>query len=167
MLAGSPDPEQSLQLKGEQIPQILNALKQSFDYVFVDFGRSLSRISLPILLSADLVVMVLSVDQATVEVTCSTLHYLQNKGLSRAQLYPVINRAVGIEGLSKAEIEAEMDIPVHNVIPHFEGNVAIANNLHQPLTSKYPDATIAYSLKETIKHIKYAIHQPQNLLQGW
>jgi CheY-like chemotaxis protein len=42
LLAGSPDPESSNHLKAERIWDIIMSLKASYEYVFIDIGRSLS-----------------------------------------------------------------------------------------------------------------------------
>jgi MinD-like ATPase involved in chromosome partitioning or flagellar assembly/CheY-like chemotaxis protein len=148
LLAGCPDPEEANELDVARVPVILNTLKRSFDYVFVDLGRSLSRISLPIILAANQVVVILSVDQATVELTRKVMRYLEGKGLDREQLFPLINRAVGLEGLTRVQIEAELGLSIPGSFPFISGNFALANNLHVPIYSKFPGEVAAISMRE-------------------
>ncbi len=79
LLPGAPDPETSINLNVSHIPNIVNALRQAYDYVLVDLGRSLSRISLPIIQAADLVVLILSTDLSTVNQTKKLWHYLREQ----------------------------------------------------------------------------------------
>ena len=69
LLAGSPDPESSNHLKVGRIWDIVKALKESYDYVLIDIGRSLSKITLPLIQHADLVALIISTDISTVSLT--------------------------------------------------------------------------------------------------
>jgi len=64
VLAAPPDPEAANQIRAERICPLSEALREAFDYVFVDLGRSLSRISLPILEQADVILLVVTPDPA-------------------------------------------------------------------------------------------------------
>lgn len=148
LLAGSPDPEEANLLDPARIPVILNTLKQSVDYLFVDIGRALSRITLPIILVADQLLLVMSVDQSTVDLTLKAIKYLEGKGLEREQLYPLINRAVGLEGLSKSQVELAMGMSVPGSFPFIGGNFSLANNQHLPLYQKFPGEMAAIAMRE-------------------
>jgi hypothetical protein len=60
-----------------------------------------------------------------------------------------LNRAVGLEGLTKAEAEEIIGLPIQTVIPYMGSNFALANNLNQPIITKYPEDTTAIVLKNT------------------
>lgn len=149
LLAGAPDPERANELQVGRIPEILAALREAYDYVIVDLGRSLSRISLPILKKADLLVLIMSTDQSTITLTKTVLDYLQAQGLDSRKIYAILNRAVGLEGLTKAEAEEIINLPVRTALPYMGGNFALANNLNQPIILKYPEDTAAIVFKET------------------
>ena len=148
LLAGSPDPDQAQAVDISRIPVLLNKLRQAFDYVYVDLGQSLSRISLPIILSADQIVLLLSLDPPTVNLTHKTLEFLRAKGLKRHQLFPLINRVVSVEGLSKLEVEDLLGLVMNSAIPHIGANFSLASNLHMPVFTKFPDDIVTVSLRE-------------------
>ena len=54
-----------------------------------------------------------------------------------------MNRAVGLEGLTKIEAEEILGLPIKTTIPYLGGNFALANNLNQPIIVKYPRDTAA------------------------
>ncbi len=141
LLAGSPDPESSNYLKAERIWDIISALKASYDYVLIDVGRSLSRISLPLIQNADLIAFIVSTDTSTVSLTRTLWHYMKNKGVDAASVYTILNRAVGLEGLSKAEAEKMIELPINATMPYLTSNMAFANTHHQPFTLKFPNDT--------------------------
>ncbi len=146
LLAGCEDPRTAEELNVAQIPDLITKLKRAFDYVLIDLGRSLSRISMPVILDADQLVLIVGPDQATVTLTKTVIEYLRIKGLQNMQIYPLLNRAVGLEGMITSKIEEMLGVSVTAAIPHIGREFVLANNLNQPLSYKLPDnvATIAF-----------------------
>ncbi|HSL31240.1 MAG TPA: response regulator [Anaerolineales bacterium] len=149
LLAGSPDPHLANRLKGERIGQIVDTLCSAYDFVILDIGRSLSRIGLPLIQKADLIVLIVSTDQSTVKLTQTIWNYLLGQGIHGQRVYAILNRAVGLEGLTKAQAEEMIGLPIKTTMPYLGGNFALANNLNQPLTMKYPMDTASIILKAT------------------
>jgi MinD-like ATPase involved in chromosome partitioning or flagellar assembly len=141
LLAGSPDPESANELQGNRIGDIIRALKSGFDYVIVDLGRSLSKFSIPLIKSADLLALIVSSDASTVTLTRTLLDYLRAQRVDNATIYPILNRAVGLEGLTKAEIEKELGLEIKTAVPYLGGNFTMANNQHRPFSQKFPGDT--------------------------
>jgi pilus assembly protein CpaE len=153
LLAGSPDPESSNHLKASRIGDIVSAIKESYDYVLIDIGRSLSRITLPLIQNADLNVLIISTDTSTVSLTKTVWNYMQNKGVNVNTVFSILNRAVGLEGLSKADTEKVLGIPIRAAIPYLGSNMVLANSRHQPFTLKYPKDTASIVLQEAAKEM--------------
>lgn len=149
LLAGSPDPQHGNILKGDRITEIVDTLRSAYDYVLLDIGRSLSRISLPLIQQADLITLVVSTDLSTVQLTKTVWDYLQAQGIEDQKMYTILNRAVGLEGATKAEAEVIIGLPIKTTVPYMGGNFTLANNLHQPITTKYPNDTTSIIFKET------------------
>jgi pilus assembly protein CpaE len=149
LLAGSPDPQHGNILKGERIEQIVDVLRSAYDFIILDLGRSLSRISLPLIQKADLITLIVSNDQSTIQLTKTVWDYLQTQGIDNQRIYAILNRAVGLEGLTKAEAEEILGLTIKTTMPHMGSNFALANNLNQPITTKYPTDTACIILKET------------------
>lgn len=147
LLAGASDPDRANELKVQRIPEIIVSLQQAYDFVFVDLGRSLSRISLPLLKKADLLVLILSTDKSTITLTKKVLDYLLAQGIESQNFYAILNRAVGLEGLTKAEAEEMLGLPVRAALPYLGGSFALANNLNQPIILKYPENTASLVFK--------------------
>lgn len=153
LIAGSPDPERGNELKVGRIGDIVRALKEAYDFVLIDLGRSLSRISLPLIEHADLITMIVSTDLSTVRLSKTVWDYLQSKGVHSAAVYTILNRAVGLEGLTKVEAEKIIGIEIKTAMPYLGGNFALANNQHQPFTFKFPNDTASIVLKETAQQM--------------
>jgi pilus assembly protein CpaE len=148
LLPGAPDPETAINLQVGHIPKIVDSMRRCYDYVLVDLGRSLSRISLPLIQEADLVVLILSTDLSTVNHTRKLWHYLKAQGISQDRMFPILNRAVGLEGLTKAEAEKILGIEIKLTMPYMTGNFTLANNQNMPVSIKFPTDTATIILKQ-------------------
>jgi Flp pilus assembly CpaE family ATPase len=159
LLAGSPDPQHGNDLKGDRIGQIVDVLREAYDFIIIDLGRSLSRISLPLIQQADLIPLIVSTDQSTVQLTKTVWDYLQAQRIDTKKIYAILNRAVGLEGLTKSEAEAIIGFPIKMTMPYMGSNFALANNQNQPITMKYPQDTASIIFKDTARDmVKVARH---------
>jgi pilus assembly protein CpaE len=149
LLPGCPTPHASNLLHVERIPNVIDALRKTHSYVLVDLGRALSKISLPIIKEADLIVLVVSTDASTVALTKTVLDYLQKEeGVEASRIFPILNRAVGTEGLTKSDAENALGLGIRLTMPYLMGNFTLANNQHTPLSLKFPSDTASMVLKE-------------------
>ena len=153
LLPGSPDPQHGNILKGDRISEIVETLRSAYDFIILDIGRSLSRIGLPLIQKADLITLIVSPDQSTIKLTKTVLDYLQTQGIDDQNIYVILNRAVGLEGLTKVQAEEILGLTIKTAIPYMGSNFALANNLHQPITTKYPTDTASIILKETAENM--------------
>jgi MinD-like ATPase involved in chromosome partitioning or flagellar assembly len=153
LLPGSPDPAKGNSLRADRIHDIIQTMRKAYDYVFVDLGRSLSRISMPLIQDANAVVLIVSPDVSTVELTKKTLDYIQAQGVKKERIFPILNRAVGLEGLSKVEVEKVLGLEVRMTIPYAMSNFTLANNYHMPITTKFPNDTFSMVLKQAAVEI--------------
>lgn len=148
LLAGSPDPEMANSLPADRVPAILQMLLNSYDYVFIDLGKSLSRISLPIIQQADLIVLILGTDLATATLTKITWDFLRSRGVEPARVFAIQNRAVGLEGLTRPEAEKMIGLKIAVTIPYMSGDFTFANNRHEPVTAGYTSEASILALRE-------------------
>jgi MinD-like ATPase involved in chromosome partitioning or flagellar assembly/CheY-like chemotaxis protein len=148
LLAGSPDPQHGNKLKGDRIGEIVEVLRSTYDFIILDLGRSLSRISLPLIQQADLIPLIVSTDQSTVKLTKTIWNYLREQDIDAQNVYAILNRAVGLEGLTKTEAEQIIGFPIKTTLPYMGSNFALANNLNQPIITKYPKDTATIIFKD-------------------
>jgi pilus assembly protein CpaE len=147
LLAGSPDPESANQLAVDRLDGILNSIIETYDYILVDLGRALSRISLPIIQMADVVVLVIGTDLSTAILTHTVWEYLKTQRIDPMRLYPLQNRAVGLEGLTKTELEQITGLQIRLTLPYMSSNFTVANNRHEPVIAKFPNDSSTFTLK--------------------
>lgn len=148
LLPGATDPEGANQLQAARTLEIIIGLQAAYDYVLVDLGRSLSWISLPIIQRADLLVFITSTDLSSIDLSKTIWKYLQDKGIASKNVFTVLNRAVGLEGVTKKQAEEMLGLPIKTTVPYLGSNFALANNLNQPIITKFPNDTAASVFKD-------------------
>lgn len=153
LLAGSPDPESSNHLKVARIGDVISSLKESYDYVLLDLGRLLTKFTLPLIQHADLIALVMSTDLSSITITQTLLEYLRAKGVENNSIYVILNRAVGLEGVSKVEADKLLGIEIKSTVPYLGSNFSLANNQHQPIIIKFPKDTASIVMKESAQQM--------------
>ncbi len=148
LLPGSPDPDAAQRLNIANIPVMLDALRKEFDYVILDIGRSLSKVTMPIIEEADLLALIVSTDLSTVALTRKFWTYLESHGCTAQQAFPILNRAVGLEGVTKTEAEKAIGLEIKLTMPYMTGNFTLANNQNMPVLVKFPNDTASLVLKQ-------------------
>ncbi|MBK7319341.1 MAG: response regulator [Anaerolineales bacterium] len=159
LLAGSPDPESSNHLKVGRIWNVIAALKASYDYVLIDIGRALSKISLPLIQHADLISLIISTDISALPLTKTVLNYMKNKSVDSNSIFPILNRSVGLEGLSKPDVEKTLEIQIKAAMPYLGSSFAFATSHHQPFSLKYPNDTASFVFLETAREMIALAHK--------
>ncbi len=147
VLLSTRDPQEATQLEASQIVPLFDTLRMMYDYVFADFGRTLSRVSLPVMRTAQRVVLILGSDINNVKLSKSMLDYFQSLGISRDKLLLVANRTVGRVWISKEDIEQQLSLPLAGMIPYEAEHMSLAINEGVPFATKFPEraASIAFS----------------------
>lgn len=153
LLPGSPDPERAGNLNIKQIPDIVNSLIKAFDHTLIDFGRALSKISIPIIQKADIVVIVMGTDLSSVRLTKKLCQFLQSQEIEQEHMFLILNRAVGLEGVSKIEAEKIIGLPIRMTVPYMMSNFTLANNQNIPVPVKYPTDTVTIMLNQATTEI--------------
>ncbi len=153
LLPGSPDPGCAGNLNAAQIPVIVRTMVKTYDYTLIDFGRALSKISIPIIQKADVVVIVMGTDLSAVVLTKKLCLFLQSNGVEPERIFQILNRAVGLEGVSKIEAEKIIGLPIRMTVPYMMSNFTLANNQNMPVHVKYPTDTVTMMLNQATAEI--------------
>jgi Flp pilus assembly CpaE family ATPase len=146
ILPGSRSLHEGQKLDPTRILPIIESLCYEFDFVIVDLGKTLSRISLPVIEKSDILAVVLGPDLVTAELTQTAIKYLDEIGIDEERMFLILNRAVGLEGLTKSEIEDKVSHPIQRTIPYARENFTIATNQNMPYTIKFPMDSISMEL---------------------
>ncbi len=135
-------------LQFDQVEPLFHNLRAMYDYVFVDFGRALSRVSLPIIQGSDCVAMVLSPDISSVELTKSCLNFFLSRHVIKQRIFPIVNLAVGRQGMSRRDVEEELEIPVDGLVPYSEDSFTTSMNRGTPFVHSFHEHFAAGAIRE-------------------
>jgi MinD-like ATPase involved in chromosome partitioning or flagellar assembly/CheY-like chemotaxis protein len=159
LLPGAPDPEAAANLRVDRLEAVIHELRRMDDFVFVDLGRSLSRVSMPLIRMATRVVLVTSPDHATVTLTKTVLLHFDLHDVRRHRIFPVLNRAVGVEGLSRPDLERELGMNMVALVPNMGGSFSFTNNQNLPLEARFPEDTVTYTLQDIAGNLLMQLNQ--------
>ena len=108
---------------------------------------------------ADLIVLIVSTDLSSTTLTKTLLDYLRSKGIRDHSIFTILNRAVGLEGLSRADVEKALGIDVKTSFPYLV-HFSLANNQHQPFSLKFQTETTAIlAFRDVAERIAAAARQ--------
>jgi pilus assembly protein CpaE len=153
LLPGAPDPEAAHELSVVQVPELINALRGSYDYVFIDLGRSLSRISLPVMQAADMLALVVSNDTIAFELTRRMWEFVKSKGVNSNRVYTILNRVSSPEGFTRVEAEEAVGFLIQAMMANLGTNLAAANAQHVPLMEKFQGEAAAFALQQISREL--------------
>jgi MinD-like ATPase involved in chromosome partitioning or flagellar assembly/CheY-like chemotaxis protein len=153
LIAGAPNPDLANDLSVVQIPEVIHALQYAYDYVVVDLGRSLSRISIPVMQAADVLTLVISNDASAFTLTRTTWDYVKSKGVNPNRVYTILNRVSSPEAFTRVEAEQAVGFLIQAMMPNLGTNFASANAQHVPLMQKFQGEAAAFSLQQISREI--------------
>ncbi|MBI5031254.1 MAG: response regulator [Chloroflexi bacterium] len=139
VLIGANNPNEATSIDIELVRDLFMNLRQIYDYVLVDFGRMLSRLSLPILETSNGIILIVTPDMSTVHSTRLVAEYLQSHNISRNQLILVNNRTVGRVWTTTQDIEREIQLPLMETLPYEVEHMTMAINDAVPFMEKFPN----------------------------
>jgi pilus assembly protein CpaE len=108
-------PEQAELVHAEQVNQILEILKESFDHVIIDTAPTYNDINLKVLEASDQILLVLNQDLTTLKHTKTALDILKTFNyMSKSHL--ILNQ-YGKGGLKLADIEKALKLSINAIVP--------------------------------------------------
>jgi len=145
----APDtPERAIDVRPDTIERIFGVARSRYDFVLVDVGRVLDKVTVRALDEANTIYVVIQ----------STLPYLHNAkrligvlsglGYDRDKVKVILNRFVKSDEIGVAEIEKTLGLPVAVQVPNSYESVAYSINHGISLLKHAPRDPVARSLAE-------------------
>lgn len=147
-LLSANDLQEAQGLEVGRIVPLFRTLRSMFKIIVVDFGHALSKITLPILETSDLIYIIVIPDTTAVALTKQSLEFLLSRGIPRERLHLVQNRTLLRSWLSKEDIETELGLPVEITVPYDGEQVPLATNAHTPYLEQYGNTSTAVNMRE-------------------
>jgi pilus assembly protein CpaE len=152
ILAAPTHPESKDKISPTLVRRVLRVLRRHFDYVVVDTSPSLDDQVMHALEETDEVILVATLDVPTVKNMKLAIETLDGLDLVPGHRRLVLNRADDEVGLSSANVETLLKMPVATAVPTALA-VANATNHGRPIVLARPDHPVSKSLIRLAKSL--------------
>ncbi len=130
-----------------QISRIIDLLAQTHDYVIIDTPGTFNEIVAVTLEIASLILLVTSMDIASIKDTALALEMLQSASVSEDKVKLTVNHSTAANTLREEDVERVLEYKVFWCIPH-DLNVATSTQLGQPVIITKPFARVSRSISD-------------------
>jgi len=148
----------------QQITKIINLLAESYDYVIVDTPGTFNEIVAATLESAGLILLVTSMDIASIKDTALALEMLQSADVSEDKVKLMINHSTAANTLREEDVERVLEYKVFWRIPH-DLNVATSTQLGQPVVITKPYARVSRSISDLAAALSGTVTEKKGFLE--
>jgi pilus assembly protein CpaE len=149
MLLAPGKPEEAELVSSTEIANAVNLLASRYDYVVVDTPARLSDDTLAVLDNSAVIVFVINYDAAAIANSRAALETFEALGYrGKRPILLVVNRSDVTAGMSKAQVEQELGLPIAAEIPNDSRVVPEAANKHNPFVLASPSAGVSRAVGE-------------------
>jgi len=141
------------EIEPEHVFEVLQRLRESFDYVVLDPQHTFDSITLAALDQADEIVMVLSLDIPAIRSTQRALEIFDRLGYPRKKIRIVVNRWSKQIDLDLRQVEKFLGEPAIGFIPSDYQTTVNSINLGTPLVKSDPNSRIALEIKRIAQKV--------------
>src|SRR4030095_4334587 len=157
LLAAPREADAADEIEPEHVFEVLQRLRETFDYVVLDPQHTFDAITLAALDQSDEIVLVLSLDIPAIRSTQRALEIFDRLGYPRKKVRIVVNRWSKQIDIDLREVEKFLGEPVIGFIPS-DYQVAVTSiNLGQPLVIAEPNSKIAQEIRGVSQRIAVGV----------
>lgn len=140
-------------IEPEHIFEVLNRLRECYDYVVIDPQHTFDSITLSALDQADDIVLVLTLDIPAIRSTQRALEIFDRLGYPRKKVRIVVNRWSKQIDLDLRHVEKFLGEPVAGFIPSDYQTVVGSINIGQPLVQTNSSSRIAQEIRRIARMV--------------
>ena len=134
-------------IKPEHVFEVLQRLRECYDYVVLDPQHTFDAITLTALDQSDEIVLVLTLDIPAIRNAQRALQVFDRAGYPRTKVRTVVNRWSKQTDVDLREVEKLLGGPVFGSLPSDYQTVVASINLGTPLVKSNPNSKIAREIK--------------------
>ena len=153
LLAAPKEADSADEIEPEHVFEVLQRLRESFEYVVLDPQHTFDSITLAALDQADEIVLVLTLDIPAIRSTQRALEIFDRLGYPRKKIRIVVNRWSKQIDLDLRQVEKFLGEPVIGFIPSDYQTAVTSINLGQPLVQSEPHSKIAQEIRRIARTI--------------
>lgn len=153
LLAAPREADAADEIEPEHVFEVLQRLRESYEYVVLDPQHTFDSITLAALDQADEIVLVLTLDIPAIRSTQRALEIFDRLGYPRKKIRIVVNRWSKQIDLDLRQVEKFLGEPVIGFIPSDYQTAVTSINLGQPLVQSEPNSKIAQEIRRVARTI--------------
>ena len=151
-------------LTPQHIEKIIDLLAQGHDYVVIDTPGTFNEIIAATLELGDLILLVTSMDIASIKDTALALEMLRAADVSEDKVKLIINHSTSANTLREEDVERVLEYRVTWRIPH-DYNVATSNQLGIPIVIAKPYARVSRAITDMAYALSGAPRERKGFLE--
>lgn len=153
LLAAPKEADSADEIEPEHVFEVLQRLRESYDYVVLDPQHTFDSITLAALDQSDEILLVLTLDIPAIRSTQRALEIFDRLGYPRQKVRIVVNRWSKLIDLDLRQVEKFLGEPVIGYVPSDYQTAVTSINLGQPLVQSDPSSKIALEIKRIARTI--------------
>ncbi len=147
LLAAPNDPEDAEDMRPERVVEVIDILRERYDYVVLDLPHTFDAVTIAALDQADEILLVLTLDILAARAAQRALAIFGRLGYSRQKVRLVLNRRSKQSDLELQHIERYLGERITNFISDDYRTVVNSINVGQPLAASSASSTVVAELK--------------------
>ncbi|MEP6718243.1 MAG: AAA family ATPase [bacterium] len=157
LLAAPKQADSADEIEPEHVFQVLQRLRESFDYVVLDPQHTFDAITLAALDQSDEIVLVLTLDIPAIRSTQRALEIFDRLGYPRKKIRIVVNRWSKQIDLDLRQVEKFLGESVVGFVPSDYQTTVNSINLGTPLVKSDPNSKIAHEIRSIAEKIQQSV----------
>ncbi|NPV86516.1 MAG: response regulator [Anaerolineae bacterium] len=169
-IAAPPYPSQANLVSDELFKTAFHQLKTQFDYIVADLPHDFNDKALKVLDAADLILLVIAPEMASVRAALAALDTYNKMGYAEDKIKLVLNWTFERKGLGRKHIESVMRRPVEFVLPYSPDIFIEAINFGKPFLFHKPHENVSTMLEDIAYHIsktEHRVYVPSSPTKAW
>jgi pilus assembly protein CpaE len=171
LLAAPKEADSADEIEPEHVFEVLQRLRESYDYVVLDPQHTFDSITLAALDQSDEIVLILTLDIPAIRSTQRALEIFDRLGYPRKKIRIVVNRWSKQIDLDLRQVEKFLGEPVIGFVPSDYQTAVTSINLGRPLVLSEPNSKIAQEIRRIARIIatgEIGVHEePQPRRSIW
>ncbi len=152
-------PSEAAPLEKEMLKTTLGMLRREFSYIVADLPHDFSDMTLSVLDEADLILLLVAPEMASVRAAVAALDTYTKLGYPPEKINLILNAVVPRSGLSKEKIESALSLPITVTFPYLADKFVHAINYGKPLVSHLPDEPITALFEDFAFNLSHQRHK--------
>jgi pilus assembly protein CpaE len=153
LLAAPKEADSADEIEPEHVFEVLQRLRESYDYVVLDPQHTFDSITLAALDQSDEIVLVLTLDIPAIRSTQRAMEIFDRLGYPRKKIRIVVNRWSKQIDLDLRQVEKFLGEPVIGFVPSDYQTAVTSINLGRPLVQSDPNSRIAQEIRRVARTI--------------